>query len=211
MRSVSAHALVLRNRPRHIGQLLREFLDRAMHQGGGGDIVAHQHRIEVALGNFVGGFFAQGIVAVFLQRLAQPVENLAEGALAGAVAEKALVVLQFDIEAVDFNRRQPGARRGARCRWSLRCLLPCCPKPLPDFAGDNGRGTHWFHGRASSEWRAANGRAASHRYSPFALFGQILHFWPVFGPLCLDSRLSPAISPGIRRGISRAACFCANS
>ena len=76
-----------------------------MHQRGGGDIVAYQDLVEVALGNFVGGFFAQGIVAAFLERLAQPVENLAEGALAGPVAEKTLVVLQLDIEAVDFNRR----------------------------------------------------------------------------------------------------------
>ena len=50
-------------------------------------------------------FLPKRIVAVFLERLAQPVENLAEGALAGPVAEKALVVLQLDIEAVDFNRR----------------------------------------------------------------------------------------------------------
>src|SRR6185369_4908791 len=47
------------------------------------------------------------------------------------------------------------------------------------------------------------------RYSPIP--APILHFWPVFGSLCLDSRRSAAISPGIRRGISRAACFCANS
>jgi hypothetical protein len=30
---------------------------------------------------------------------------------------------------------------------------------------------------------------------------QIVHFWPVFGGVCLDSRLSPAISPATRRGI----------
>ena len=130
MRSVSAHALVFEEPAGHIGQLLREFLDRAMHQRGGGDIVAHQHRIEVALGNVVGGFFAQGIVAVFLQRLAQPVENLAEGALAGPVAEKTLVVLQLDVEAVDFNRRQPGraVARDARGRYAVFChiaLSPC--------------------------------------------------------------------------------------
>ena len=56
----------------HIGQFLRELLDRAMHQGGGADIVADQRFVEVALGDFVGGFLAEGIVAVFLQRLAQP-------------------------------------------------------------------------------------------------------------------------------------------
>src|SRR5262245_29803069 len=54
-----------------------------------------------------------------------------------------------------------------------------------------------------------NGALLATRYSPFS--GQILHFWLVFSPFRLDSRLSQAISPGIRRGISRAACFCANS
>ena len=49
------------------------------------------------------------IVAVFLQRLAQAVQDLAESPLAGAVAEKALVVLQFDVEAVDLDRRQAGS------------------------------------------------------------------------------------------------------
>src|SRR6185312_6353363 len=41
------------------------------------------------------------------------------------------------------------------------------PEPLPDFAGDNGRGTHWFHG---GEWRmgVAN-RGPPARYSPRAL------------------------------------------
>ena len=51
--------LGLEKPPRHIGQFLREFLDRTMHQRGGGDIVAYQDLIEVALGNVVGGFFAQ--------------------------------------------------------------------------------------------------------------------------------------------------------
>jgi hypothetical protein len=31
------------------------------------------------------------------------------------------------------------------------------------------------------------------RHSPFS--AQIPHIWPVFGPVFLDSRLSPAISP----------------
>src|SRR5258708_6215604 len=59
----------------------------------------------------------------------------------------------------------------------------------------------------------ANGNGPSPfaiRHSLFAFSGQIPHFGPVFGLLCLDSGLSAAISPGIRRGISRAACFCAN-
>ena len=39
----------------------------------------------------------------FAQRLAPAVEDLAEGALGGAIAEKTLVVLQLDVEAVDVD------------------------------------------------------------------------------------------------------------
>ena len=39
--------LGLEEAPRHIGELLREFLDRAMHQGGGFDVVADQHLVEL--------------------------------------------------------------------------------------------------------------------------------------------------------------------
>ncbi len=56
----------------------------------------------------MGGLLAQGIIAVLLQRLAQRVQDLAEGALAGAVAEKAIIVLQLDIEAVDLDRGKTG-------------------------------------------------------------------------------------------------------
>ena len=110
--------LGLEKAPRHIGQFLREFLDRAMHQRRRHDVVADQRLVELALGDVLGGLLAERILAVLLQRLAQRVQDLAERALAGAVAEKALVVLQFDIEAVDVDRRQTGRRRDGRCPWS---------------------------------------------------------------------------------------------
>ena len=93
---------------RHIGEFLREFLDRAMHQRGGVDVVADQRLVERALADGLGGFAAERILAVLLQRLAQAVQDLAERALAGAVAEKTVVVLQLDIEAVHVHRRQAG-------------------------------------------------------------------------------------------------------
>ena len=55
---------------RHIGQLLREFLDRAVHQSGGMDVVAQQRLVERILADGLGGFASQGIAAVLLQRLA---------------------------------------------------------------------------------------------------------------------------------------------
>src|SRR5262249_53402500 len=60
-----------------------------------------------------GRLVAKGILAAFAQRLAPAVEDLAEGRLAGAVAEETVLVLQFDIEAVDIDGRQPaGAMAG---------------------------------------------------------------------------------------------------
>src|ERR1700709_459004 len=82
--------------------------------------------------------------------------------------------------------------------------------PLPaGFRRDNGQGTLWFQ-RArmvGDEWRAAGETPPGFCHSPVS--AQILPFGAVLGRLFLDSWLSAAISPGIRRGISRAACFCA--
>src|SRR5262249_17402309 len=69
---------------------------------------------------------------------------------------------------------------------------------LDGMHGDNGSGTHWFHGLL---WPAA---AASRR----AETCQIPHIRRFFGSVCLDSAAFTAIKPVIRRGISCAACFC---
>ena len=81
-----------------------------MDQGRRHDVIAGERVVEFALGDLLGGFLAERILAGLLQRLAQIVEDFAECALGGAVANKALVVLEFDIEAVDVDGRQP---RGA--------------------------------------------------------------------------------------------------
>src|ERR1700752_2343237 len=97
----------LEEAPGDISKFLRELLDRAVHDGGGLDIVADQYLVEHLLADLVGGLVAKRVLAGLAQRLAPAVEDLAEGALAGAVAEKAVFVLQFEIEAVDVDRRQP--------------------------------------------------------------------------------------------------------
>src|SRR5262249_7931150 len=99
--------LGLEEAPGDISEFLRELLDRAVHDGGGLDVVADQYFIEHLLADLVGRLVAKGVLAGLAQRLAPAVEDLAEGALAGAVAEKAVLVLQFEIEAVDVDRRQP--------------------------------------------------------------------------------------------------------
>ena len=63
---------------------------------------------QIGLADGLGRFTAQRILAAFLQGLAQAVQHLAERALAGAIAEKAVIVLQLDIEAVHVHRGQTG-------------------------------------------------------------------------------------------------------
>ena len=155
-------------------------------------------------------FLPKGSSPFFFSGLRSAVQDLAESALAGAVAEKTLVVLQFDIEAVDLDRRQPGGAVAgdARGRYGVFChvALSPCRISLATTGGEPIGFMEQGESRMATQ-RSANGPSLlAIRHSR-----QILHFWPVFGPLCLDSRLSAAISPRIRRGISRAACFCANS
>ena len=122
--------LGLEKPPRHIGQFLREFLDRAVHQGGGVDVVADQRLVELGLADVLGGFLAERIVAVVLQGLAQRVQDLAERALAGAVAEKAVIVLELDIEAVDVHRRQTGRAVAGDARGRYDIFSHFCPCPV---------------------------------------------------------------------------------
>ena len=59
------------------------------------------------------GVVAERVVAGLAQRLAPVLDDVAERALAGAVAEEAFVVLDLDVVAVDLDRRQArGAVRG---------------------------------------------------------------------------------------------------
>ena len=90
---------------------------------------------------------AERILAGFLQRLAQRVQDLAERALAGAVAEKAVVVLQFDIEAVDVHRRQAGRAVAGDARGRDESSSAILPLAHVRNVQDNGQGTHWFHGQ----------------------------------------------------------------
>ena len=131
--------LGLEKAPGDIGQFLGEFLDRAVHQRRRHDIFADQRLVELALGDVPGGLLAERVVAVLLQRLAQGLQDFSEGALAGAVADKALIVLQFDIEAVDVYRRQTrgavtGDARGG-CDF-VSHLAPCPVKTAVTTSGE---------------------------------------------------------------------------
>ena len=67
--------------------------------------------VELLLANFLARLVAERIVAGLAQRLAPVLDDVAEGALAGAVADEAFVVLQLDVVAVDLD----GGQRDAPC------------------------------------------------------------------------------------------------
>src|SRR5882757_3307523 len=83
-----------------IGEFLGEFLDRRVYHHRGFDIVADQDGVEHLLADLVRGLVAERVLAGLFQRLAPTIEYLAERALAGTVAQEAVVVLEFDIETV---------------------------------------------------------------------------------------------------------------
>src|SRR6185437_9862203 len=101
-------SLAAEDAPRDVGELLREVLDGAVHHRGGLGVVADQHGVEHLLADVLGRLVAERIPARLEQGLAPLVENVPEGGLAGAVAEKAFLVLELDIEAVDVDRRKAG-------------------------------------------------------------------------------------------------------
>ena len=102
-------------------EFLREILDGGVHDAG---------RFRVAFGERLVQFFfrevfarriAKRVVALFAQRLAPILDDVTKGAFAGAVADKAFVVLDLDIVAVDLDGGQAGAAVGGDHRQS-RCV-----------------------------------------------------------------------------------------
>ena len=87
-----------------MGELLREILDGAVHEGGGLWIVADQDGIELFLTNLFGRHLPERVIAGLPQRLPPFLEDVAEGTLAGLVSEESLLVLQFEVEAVDLHQ-----------------------------------------------------------------------------------------------------------
>ena len=102
-------------------QFLREILDRAMHDAGGFAVALGEEFVELLLGQVVARLVAERVGAGLAQGLSPILDDVAERALAGAVADEALVVLDLDIVAVDLDRRQ--AQRAMRGDGGKRLLL----------------------------------------------------------------------------------------
>ena len=111
-------------------KLLREVLDRALHDAGRLRIALGQQRVELLPADVLARLVAERVVAGLAQGLAPVLDDLAEGAFVGAVADEALVVLQLDIVAVDLDGGEAAcAMRGDR-RQS-RALIRHEPVPVP--------------------------------------------------------------------------------
>src|SRR5258708_6908458 len=135
---------------RHIGQFLRKLLDRAVQDGGRLQIVADQNGVELLLADLVRRLVTERILVRLAQRLAPFVENLAKRPLAGAVAEKTVFVLQFEVETVDLDRRQPGCAMAGDTRRRHDVVSHGCPCPRGN-RGHNEREPVWLRpGRAAA-------------------------------------------------------------
>src|SRR4051794_31247016 len=85
--------LGLEETPRDVSELLGEVLDGAMHHRPGLGVVADQDGVQRLLADLVRRLLAERVLAGLAQRLAPALEDLAERALAGTVADEAVLVL----------------------------------------------------------------------------------------------------------------------
>ena len=112
MRSVSCQAFSLRKRRMtSASSWAKSSIAPCSTPAASGLPLGHQ-RVQLLLADLLARLVAERIVARLAQRLAPFLQDVAECALAGAVAEKAVLVLDLDVVAVDLDRRQAQRRRG---------------------------------------------------------------------------------------------------
>src|SRR5215470_3312899 len=112
------------------GELLREFLDRTLHQAGRGRLALVQQGGQFLLADAVAGFVAERIFAQLLQGLAPLFQDFPERVFAGPVANKALIVLDLEIVAVDADAGQHLGAVGRKLELVVGFFghRPCDPK-----------------------------------------------------------------------------------
>ena len=112
---------------RHAGEFLGEFLDGALHDAAGFKVSARKNLVELLAADVLARILAERIGVQFAQRLAPFVQKLVKGATAGAIADKAVLVLDFGIVAVDDHRRESLGPMLADRFNRLRChRCPLC-------------------------------------------------------------------------------------
>ena len=127
MRPVFSQGLGLEEAARDVGEFLRKVLDGALHDRRSLGIVADEDGVENLLADVFGRFLAEWIFAGFAQRLPPFVQDIPESALADAVPQESIVILQFDVEAVDIHGGEPGCAVGGDARCRDRFIRHCEP------------------------------------------------------------------------------------
>jgi hypothetical protein len=102
-------------------ELLREFLDRALHDACRLRIAVGEQRVEIPFAEFLGRLVAEWIVAVFAHDLAPIIQDGAKCFLAGAVAQESFVVPALDVVAVNVHCRE--AARSVRRQYGRAACL----------------------------------------------------------------------------------------
>jgi hypothetical protein len=78
-------------------------------------VTSNKDFVELFLGKLIAGIFAERININLPKLLAPAFNNLAEGTFACPISKKAFIILEFDVIAVDIDRRQAqGAMRSHR-------------------------------------------------------------------------------------------------
>ena len=121
-RSMSFQPFSLRKRRVTRANSWAKDFDRALDDARRFGVATGQQRIEVLLGEHAARLVAERVVADLAQRLAPAFDEFAERALAGAVADEALVILEFDVVSLDLDRGQRRAAVPGECR-SDECLI----------------------------------------------------------------------------------------
>lgn len=161
------------------GERLGELLDRALDDAGRLVVAVDEQVVERLLADLVRVLVAEGVGAVLAQRLAPFLEDLVEGAPARPVPDEPLLVLDLGIVAVD-----PHGREQAR---------PVDPEGRRRDVGHEGS-------VPVSSGPTTNGPGKGCGEAPPA-------GWQALG--CLDFAAFASILRGARRGLVRAARFCA--
>jgi hypothetical protein len=91
------------------GKFLGEVLDRALQHAGSLQVTVGQQGVERLFADILAGLVAERVLAILAQWFAPVFEDFAKRALGDAVAEKSLVILRFQVVAVDLDRRQAWA------------------------------------------------------------------------------------------------------
>src|SRR5579871_2156317 len=90
-----------------VSELLGKLLNRAVNDRSRLNVVAHQRSVERLLADTFGRLRAKRVLTRLSACLAPFLENVAERAPTGAVAEKAVAVLGLAIETFHLNRWKP--------------------------------------------------------------------------------------------------------